>query len=375
MAYWAQNYLFALGIAVLLTGIIIPKILLIAFRKNLFDTIDERKIHHGVVPRLGGMSFLPSLAFAFSIVVGLDLRYNFDFIAPYLIDTMVPIFFMISALMLIYLCGLADDLIGVRYRAKFIMQIIAGVLIIASGLWIHNLYGFLWIGKLPDWLGWIITVFVIIYVVNAVNLIDGIDGLASGLSAVALIWYSYIFYLGGNLTCMLLAGATLGSLIPFFYFNVFGSANKRTKIFMGDTGSLTIGTMLVFLAIEVLNMDPSATPDDDNMFVLSVSPLLLPCFDVARVFFHRVRKGRNPFLPDKCHIHHKLLALGMVQWQALILILIVDMVFVFMNILLSPIIQATWVLLGDLIIWFLFHTVLSKLIRAREQRLGMQLYE
>ncbi|MDE6340411.1 MAG: undecaprenyl/decaprenyl-phosphate alpha-N-acetylglucosaminyl 1-phosphate transferase [Muribaculaceae bacterium] len=375
MAYWVQNYLLTLGISILLTGIIIPKILLIAFRKKLFDTVNERKIHKGVVPRLGGLAFLPALAFAFSIVVGFNLHYKFSDIATELAGTIVPIFFMICALMLIYLCGLADDLIGVRYRAKFLMQIIAGVLIIASGLWVHNFYGFLWIDKLPNWLGWIITVFGIIYIVNAVNLIDGIDGLASGLSAVALTWYSYIFYIGGNYTCMLLAGATLGTLIPFFYFNVFGNALDRTKIFMGDTGSLTIGTMLVFLAIEVFNMKPGSTPHGDNIFILAISPLLLPCFDVVRVFFHRVRGGRNPFLPDKCHIHHKLLALGMVQWQALILILGADMVLVLANVLLSPVVQPTWIILGDLVIWTLFNMLLTRLIRLREVRLDKQLYE
>lgn len=375
MAYWTQNYIFTLGIAVLITGILIPKILLIAFRKNLFDSLDERKIHKGAVPRLGGMAFLPALVFAFSIVIGFNLRYNYMDIAPVLKEYVVPIFFMICALMLIYLCGLADDLIGVRYRAKFLIQILSGILIIASGLWIHNLYGLFWITALPNWIGWINTIFSIIYVINAVNLIDGIDGLASGLSIVALIWYSYIFYIGGDYICMLLAGATLGTLIPFFYFNVFGNANNRTKIFMGDTGSLTIGAIMVFLAIEVFNMPVGNTPNGANIFILAVSPFLVPCFDVVRVFFHRVRRGHNPFLPDKCHIHHKLLALGMVQWQTLLVIIFVDMVFVFMNVILSPIVQPTWIILGDVLLWFLFNSILTKLIRVREQRLGQVLYE
>jgi len=375
MAYWIQNYVLTFGIAVLLTGLIIPKILIIAFRRNLFDSVNERKIHRGVVPRLGGISFLPGLAFAFSLVVGFNLRFNCSEIVPVLADAMIPVFFLICALMLIYLVGLADDLIGVRYRAKFVLQIVAGVLIIASGMWVSDLHGFLWIYECPDWVGWIVTVFCIIYVVNAVNLIDGIDGLASGLSAVALIWYSYVFYVAGEYACMMLAGATLGTLVPFFYFNVFGNATNHTKIFMGDTGSLTIGLMLVFLTVEVFNIHVDAIPMGDNLFIMAVSPLILPCFDVARVFFHRVRHGRNPFLPDKCHIHHKLLALGFPQWQALIMIVFTDMLFVLGNVACSSVVQPTWIILGDALLWVALNMLLTRLIRIREHRLGITLYE
>lgn len=377
MAYWIQNYVLSLGISIVLTGLIIPKILVIAFRKNLFDSMDERKIHRGVVPRLGGMAFLPALTFAFSLIIGLNLRFYPDDIVPALVEAVIPIFFLICALMLIYLVGLADDLVGVRYRAKFILQIVGGVLVIASGMWISNLHGFLWIGEWPDWIGWIVTVFCIIYVVNAVNLIDGIDGLASGLSAVALIWYSYVFYISGEYACLLLAGATLGTLVPFFYFNVFGNATNHTKIFMGDTGSLTIGLMLVFFAIEVLNIGVGNPVESgkDNLFIMAVSPLLLPCFDVARVFFHRVRHGHNPFLPDKCHIHHKLLALGLPQWQALIGIVFTDMLFVLVNVAFSSVMQPTWIIVCDLMLWVAMNMLLTKLIRIREGKMHTTLYE
>ncbi len=375
MTYWIQNYVLVLAIAVLLTGFIIPKILVIAFRKKLFDSVDGRKIHHGIVPRLGGVSFLPGFAFAFSLVVGFNLRFQNAEIVPVLADAMIPVFFLICALTLIYLTGLADDLIGVRYRAKFVLQIASGVLIVASGIWISDLYGFLWIHELPDWVGWILTVFCIIYVVNAVNLMDGIDGLASGLSIVALLWYSYVFYVSGQYMCMMLAGATLGTLVPFFYFNVFGSSAKHKKIFMGDTGSLTIGFMLVFLAIEVFNIPVDTLEVGDNPFIMAVSPLVLPCFDVVRVFCHRVRRGHNPFFPDKCHIHHRLLALGMPQWQALAAIVLTDLAFVLVNAALFPMLEPTWIILGDVALWIVLNMLLTYLIRAKERRLGTVLYE
>lgn len=144
---------------------------------------------------------------------------------------------------------------------------------------------------------------------------------------------------------------------------------------MGDTGSLTIGLMLVFLTIGVFNIPEGTFPTGNNLFIMAVSPLVLPCFDVARVFFHRVRRGHNPFLPDKCHIHHKLLALGIPQWQALIAIVFTDMVFVLVNVAFSSMVQPTWIILGDVVLWLALNMLLTRLIRSRERRLNTVLYE
>lgn len=375
MAYWIQNYVLALALSVLITGLIIPKILLIAFRKKLFDTVDERKIHRGIVPRLGGVAFLPALIFSFCLVAGFNLHFHYAEIIPLTGVVTVPLFFLVCGAMLIYLVGMADDLVGVRYRGKFLLQIIAAILIMASGMWVSDLYGFLWLRSIPAWIGWIITGFCIIYVVNAVNLIDGIDGLASGLSAVALVWYSYVLWAAGYYGYMMLAGATLGTLIPFFYYNVFGQADKHTKIFMGDTGSLTIGLILAFLTIVVFNVPDAGIGKNYNVFIMAVSPLMLPCFDVVRVFFHRIRHGRSPFLPDKTHIHHKLLALGFHQSKALIVIVVTDMLMVLLNVLLSASMAATWVILIDVVSLVLLNIVLTCMIHKRESRLNVRLYE
>lgn len=347
----------------------------IAFKRRLFDEIDERKIHRGIVPRLGGISFLPAYLFSFCIVVGCNIRLQVPGAHGAVMTALVPIFFLLCAAMLMYLVGIADDLVGVRYRAKFVLQIIAAALIVMSGSWIMSLYGFLGIESVPTIIGWLITILLVIYVVNAVNLIDGIDGLASGLSGIALSFYSVIFFHAGEYIYGLLAAATLGALLPFFYFNVFGSPERHNKIFMGDTGSLTIGTVLAFLSIRVFDLGTVEGLTANNPLVLAIAPIIVPCFDVARVFLHRVRNGHNPFLPDKCHIHHKLLALGMHQWQALVSILVLDAFFILINICMSPNLNATWIILCDLAIWISFNMLLTKFIRVREQKLGQRLYE
>ena len=374
MVNWTYNYFIGMLISIILTGVIIPKIILIAFRKKLFDEIDERKIHRGIVPRLGGIAFLPSIIFSFCVVIGFNLRTEELSLGEPLMMEMIPIFFLLCGLMLMYLVGIADDLIGVRYRGKFLLQIFTGTLLVAGGMWISDLYGFLWIHHCPDWLGWLFSIFLVIYVANSINLIDGIDGLASGLSMIALIFYSIVFFLAGEYLFALMAATTLGTLIPFFYYNVFGHAENHNKIFMGDTGSLTIGTVLAFLSIAMFRIPLGDIPGNQNPFILAIAPIILPCFDVVRVFVHRVRNGSNPFLPDKCHIHHKLLALGLVQWKALITILISDATIVGGNLLLSSLVQPTWLILGDITAWTLLNFLLTHLIRCRERRLGIKLY-
>ena len=164
MNFWTLNYFGSFVISILLAGLIIPKILLIAFRKQLFDEVDERKIHRGVVPRLGGIAFFAAIMFSCFFMVGCGLRAGSPDLMQALSDSVVQIIFLMCAMLLMFLVGIADDLIGVRYRAKFIFQIIAGLLITLSGLWIPSLFGFCGIKEIPEALGWILAIFLLIYV-------------------------------------------------------------------------------------------------------------------------------------------------------------------------------------------------------------------
>ncbi len=374
MTDWIINDIFTFSISLVLAGILIPQILLIAFRKKLFDEQDERKIHKGVVPRLGGIAFLPSILFSLALVTGLNMRFG-DITFSDLEPAVTPIYFMICAVLLMFLVGMADDLIGVRYIAKLIVQIMSSILIVASGLYIDNLYGFIWLTQLPSWFAWLATAFAVVFVVNAINLIDGIDGLASGLSTVALVFYAVVLYSGGEYVYSMLAAASVGTLLPFFYYNVFGNAKKRKKIFMGDTGALTTGMILVFCGIAVLHVKGSSFASDYNPVVVMLSPLIIPCFDVVRVYIHRVRHHRNPFLPDKCHIHHKLLALGLNQRMALLVIMLWSALFIFVNVILSSYINPTLIIAIDILIWTLANFVLTNRIMSREKRFHEKLYD
>lgn len=373
--FWIYTDFAVFCIALLLTGIIIPQILLIAFRRKLFDEVDERKIHKGVVPRLGGIAFLPAIIFSICLVIAvsssfglIDMRIVFD-------KTIQSILYLLCAEMLIFLVGIADDLIGVRYKAKFIAQIICAVFICAAGAYIHNLGGMFWIHDIPVWLGWCVSGFIVVYLVNAINLIDGIDGLASGLSGIALIFYGIVLTISQQWILALLAWAQLGTLVPFFYYNVFGNQKKQKKIFMGDTGALTVGMLMSFIALSITDIDSSEITQHYNKLVLAFSPLIIPAFDVVRVYLHRVRHHRNPFLPDKCHIHHKLLALGLNQRTSLCVILLAAVFFMLVNILLSPYISATLLLIADLVLWIACNIVITAAIRRKENARHEKLYD
>lgn len=369
MDYWILNSTIAFLLCITFAGFLIPQILLISFRRNLFDEPDERKIHHGTVPRLGGIAFTPVICFSISLLLGMSILFGDARLLGLMTYNSRSLAFGFCALFLLYLVGMADDLIGIRYRAKFVVQIICSLLVIAGGLWVQNLYGLFGIHEIPDWVGIPLTILIMVYVINSINLIDGIDGLASGLSAAAFITYGVMFHLIGRHAYAMLSFACLGVLVPFFYFNVFGDPSRRQKIFMGDTGSLTIGLLLAFIGLELMLVSPDRCPVfGTNPLILALSPLIVPCFDVTRVFIHRVRSHGNPFLPDKTHIHHKLLALGLPQRIAMVTIVAVALLFNCVNILLSRYIDITLLLLLDIIVWTFANIILSNQIKKHNAK-------
>ncbi|MDE7466063.1 MAG: undecaprenyl/decaprenyl-phosphate alpha-N-acetylglucosaminyl 1-phosphate transferase [Muribaculaceae bacterium] len=375
MDFWIQNYIASILFALIAGALILPNILHIAHKKHLYDTEEARKIHTGVVPRLGGVSFLPAIGISLCLIMGLELRIGGDEFDIAFENMLTPLLFAVAGVMLIYLVGMTDDLISVAYRTKFLFQIIGGCLFIGSGYEVYNLYGFCGLDELSMMASAFLTVFWAIYVLNAINLIDGIDGLACGLTVIALLWYSYVFYEAESYICLLICGATIGALVSFFYFNYFGRTSTHTKIFMGDTGALCLGYILVFLTISILNLPAGKEVVCGNPFIVGIAPLILPCFDVFRVFFHRLRKRRHPFHSDSTHIHHKLIYMGMSFHQVLWTLLAVDIVLMGVNLALCPFFNPTWIIAGDIVVWIVGNMLLTAAIHRREKRIGKILFD
>lgn len=368
---WWINTIAGLLMSGVSAGFLIPKILLFAFRKRIFDTVGSNKIHTSVVPRLGGLAFTPVILFTLFLVMGVNYILGLADYSEEWNRLFPQLALGICAVLTIYVVGIADDLIGVRYRAKFVVQTFCAILLVMSGLWIDNLHGILGIYELPRVVGWLFSVFVIVFILNAINLIDGIDGLASGLSSIAFLYYGFILMYHESYICGIVAFAALGTLIPFFYYNVFGKAEHGRKIFMGDTGSLTTGLTLSVVALAVTHLDLKIH-EDANLMVVTFAPLIIPCFDVIRVVIHRLREKKNPFLPDKNHIHHKLLRLGMSQQTALSTIVVSSLIFSCVNMLVAGVMNVNIILFCDIAIYTVLNIWLTHAINEKEKNMGLQ---
>ncbi len=355
-------------LSVLSGMVIIPRILVISHKKRLYDVPDARKVHTTPVPRLGGLSFFPVILMSMALVMGLRLHLWPGELSSLSWGMLPEYLFLFVGMTLLYLVGVCDDLVGVGYRYKFVVQVVSALLLVLSGNQLDSLSGLFGVYSIPSWVGVPCTVFVVVYVTNAINLIDGIDGLASGLCCIALSVLGCVFYLKGQYIYSLLSACTLGVLMPFWCYNVFGNASRGHKLFMGDAGSLTLGYVISFLIIHMCVSD-EVSPDRPNPYVvIAFSTVLVPLLDVVRVVLHRLREHRNPFLPDKNHFHHKLLRTGMRVRMVMVTILCVSVFFIALDFLLAYRMNITYLLLLDLVLWSLLHLAINRFIARNGKR-------
>jgi len=313
-----ENLYFFIAVAVLafaFTAFSIPQIVKVAQIKKLFDTPNARKATQYVVPTLGGVAIFIGLTLG--VTLGSD---GFPF---------YDLKFIFASILITFFAGMKDDLVGISPLSKIAaLMLSVAVLVFFANLRIVHFYGLFGIDEIGFIPGVVLTFFLGVVIINAMNLIDGIDGLASSIavqiSTIMGIWFSLI----DLPEYALLAFSLAGSCLAFFIFNVFGHSNK---IFMGDTGSLLIGTMLFVLAVKFNECNAVTT----SAFSIKSTPAVLfgfmayPLFDVLRVFIIRVFVAkRSPFTPDKNHIHHRLLTLGLTHIQATAVIFFTNLIFI-----------------------------------------------
>lgn len=355
---------FVFIVCVILTIIAIPEIIRIAFEKQLFDVPDYRKVHKGQVPRLGGVTFLPGIMISVLLAYGIMAEY------AYPVSAQVEILFGAAGALFLYMTGVADDLVGLSYKVKFPIQIISAFMLCASGLWVDNFHGLLGIHEIPAVVGIPFTVVLVVLIINAINLIDGIDGLASGLCILTVVVYTVMLIKVDLAKYAVITVAALGVLLPFYLYNVYGTSAKRTKIFMGDAGSLTMGYLVAAIAVKASVFSDTMFEEKSQAyyFIYAFSILLVPVLDVMRLFIHRIIHKRSPFYPDRCHIHHKFMAIGMSIGQARHTIIGISLVFFLINIFLVGHININILMAGDIVLWTVMHLAVSHRIRVLKTR-------
>lgn len=274
-----------------------PKVLKIAIIKNLVDNPDARKLQRNPVPVMGG------IAVFFGIIIGLccaQTLFNHH-----------NVFLLISAMLVMLYIGTIDDILDLTPTIRFAIEIlIVAWIIYVNNASINSLWGLWGAYSIPEWVAWPLTIFAAVGIINAINLIDGVNGLSSGFCFMASALFATVFYLTGNIVMTVLAASAAGAIVPFFLHNVFG---KTTKMFIGDGGTLVIGTMMSIFVMEILHSGSMCKPLADSglgLVPMTLAILAIPVFDTLRVMSMRILRGTSPFHPDRTHLHHMFIELG-----------------------------------------------------------------
>ena len=313
--YIAHNILLygflAQFLAVILSIYFVPTMRKLALIKNLTDTPSARKSHSTQVPVLGGLAIY--LAAAFSMVL---------MACAFPSKTFIIDFFLLGfGSMTLLFIGVLDDIVGLKPMQKLIFQIIVSFILIHNApIYISSMDGIFGISGMPYIVSCLLSVFVYVVFMNMLNLIDGIDGLASGISLVGFVFFGYVSFITGSYYNMLVSMAGIGCIIPFMYYNMFSDS----KIFLGDSGSLVMGVILGYLALDFLSVNnaPEQLLFGGNKIIILMSVFSYPLVDTLRVFVVRISRKRSPFAADKNHIHHHLLRLGLSHRKATLLVLV-----------------------------------------------------
>jgi UDP-GlcNAc:undecaprenyl-phosphate GlcNAc-1-phosphate transferase len=300
-----MTFVFAIIIVAtfIVSCVIVLRVLVLSHKKSWYDRIDERKIHTGDIPRLGGIGFASAFICVCFGIIFIIPRFSAQLVPG--ATTRLSFLFPLAAMILIFISGVFDDFKPMAPRYKLLIQIIAAALVVVPGYTFHSILFVDW-GILGDlnWLRYPLTAVWIVGLTNAVNLIDGVDGLAGGVSALAAVFFAVIFSLIPGNSAMVLICLCLGAALAGFL--VFNVPFPKAKIFMGDGGAQFLGFVLALLPLINAGEEPVRFP-----LMYAAALLAIPIFDTFAAIWRRLRDRLRIDEPDKRHIHHKLMNLGL----------------------------------------------------------------
>ena len=305
------------------TFIVLPIIIKVSRSIDLLDNPDKRKIHSISTPSLGGLAVF--LGFCLSVMITVPLA------------DLIAIKFFLFGIIIMVILGIRDDVANMTAKHKLAIQIFSALMVVYfSDIRLEGFYGILGIYDMPLWFDIPFSVFVIVALTNSFNLIDGIDGLAGSVGILILGFLGWAFLAVGELAYAVVCISLVGALFAFLFYNWFPS-----KVFMGDTGSLSMGFVISSMTIHFISLAEGGgfeLPIDSSVGV-GMSLLILPIYDTLRVFTIRFINGKNPLDPDRNHLHHGLLKLGMNHAQATLTLLSFNAIILAIALLLSVVLQ------------------------------------
>ena len=269
---------------------------------GLVDAPSPRKSHLGEIPVIGGLAI--GISFLLTSLMRQSVEPEF---LPLIVSCLVILF-----------TGLFDDMGEFSTRSKFVGQVVAAVLMTSwANLYLTDL-GNLWSTGdvvLENW-GIPFTLFCVIGLINAMNMIDGLDGLAGGIAAIAAVWLGVAALMEHpfkDATLLFILAAAVGG---FLVFNLRHPWRKHATVFLGDAGSMFLGFVLVWFTVDITQDGPNGFYPISAVWVLGV-----PIIDTVYLMVRRIILGQNPFAPDRRHVHHTLILMGLSETQTLWLLL------------------------------------------------------
>lgn len=293
-----QSYVVAFTMALVITYCLTPYVINLAIKVGALDAPDARKVHKSPIPRMGGLAIYAG----FIIAVLASIQLNQEIVGLIIGGTVILI------------VGIIDDMVQLPAKVKLLGQIAAAAVLIMFDIridWLTNPFGDV---VYIDYLSIPITLLWVVGLTNTVNLIDGLDGLAAGVSTIAAVTILLVAVQQNFWIVAVLTAALAGSALGFLQHNF-----NPAKIFMGDTGSMFLGYMLA--AISVLGAVKSAAT---IALIVPIVALGLPIMDTAFAIIRRYSSGQPIFKPDKGHLHHRLLEMGLSQKQAVLLMYVIS---------------------------------------------------
>lgn len=298
-----------------LAYIAIPHIINIARDRNLCVEPGERSSHTISTPALGGIGIFS--AAVFSIVMW----------TPF--SEFADLQYLLCAFIIVFLMGVKDDFAPLDPVNKIIGQALAScILIFKSDVLLRGFYGVGYLHNvLPQPVMIALTLFAMLVIINAFNLIDGINGLAGSLGALIAGTLGCWFYWVGSIELAVVSFSIVGAVLAFLKYNY-----TPAKIFMGDSGSLLIGTSCAILIIQFVDMNYYLAPSDvqrvEAVPAVAIGIMIIPLFDTIWVSIHRIIRNKSPFSGDRRHIHHLLIDSGFSHMQATGILVAVNAVFI-----------------------------------------------
>ncbi len=287
--------LLALGAAFIISYVSTPAVKAFAQKVGAIDVPkDERRVHTVPIPRLGGLAIF--IGFLLSVILFCEITTQLRGI-------------LIGAVIIVA-TGAVDDIVTLKALPKLIIQIVVAIIAVMHDVTIENIMNpnifseteHISLGMFSAPL----TVLWIVAVTNAVNLIDGLDGLAVGVSTIASVTMLVVALVVAEPSTAIILACLSGACIGFMPYNL-----NPAKIFMGDTGALLLGYVLS--TVSVIGMFKFYAVVS---FFVPIIALALPIIDTSFAFLRRILKGQNPMKPDRGHLHHRLIDMGMSQKQA-----------------------------------------------------------